>query len=310
MARLSKAKLEKREMIEEFKRLFKSHPTIAIADLYKVGSSQLHKIRRKFRGVALLRVAKNTLVKRALKELGGELEALSKYMEGQNILIFSKENPFKLAKMLEEAKVPSPARAGDIAPEDIVVPEGNTGLPPGPILSEFSEVGLPARISSGSIWITRTTVVAKKGEVISSRLASVLTRLGIKPIFIGLSLKAAFSEGLLFPAEALKLDLEALRSDIAKAWEDAFKLALAVDYPTAETAPVLLAKGYKTALTLAILAGYITAETLPMLVQRALSEASVLNSLTFKAEERKVEKEEAPKKEEEEEELGLAALFG
>jgi len=313
MAKMSKSRLMKRRTVEELKQLFKEYPTIGVADLYKVGASQLHEIRRKFRGIALLRVAKNTLVRMALKELGGDLERLSKYFEGQNILIFSKEDPFKLAKMLDEAKVPSFARPGDIAPEDIVVPEGNTGLPPGPIISDFSDVGIPARISSGSIWINKTTVVAKKGDVISDRLASVLARLGIKPIKIGLNLKAIYSDGLIFPADVLRIDVEAFKSDLSKAWEEAFKLALTLEYMTVETLPVLLVKSYRTALALATAAGYISAETLPLLVQRALSEASLLSSLTSKAEERKVEKEEPPKKEEkkeEEEELGLAALFG
>lgn len=313
MVKMSRSRLMKQKLVEELKQLFKEYPTIGVADLYKVGAGQLHEIRKKFRGIALLKVAKNTLVKIALKELGGGFESLSKYFEGQNILVFSKEDPFKLAKMLDEAKIPSFARPGDIAQEDIVVSEGNTGLPPGPIISEFSEVGIPARISSGSIWISKTTLVAKKGDVISDKLASVLARLGIKPIKIGLNLKAVYSDGLVFPADALRIDVEAFKSDISKAWEEAFKLALVLEYMTPETLPVFLVKGYRTALTLATSTEYISAETLPLLIQRALSEATLLSSLMSKTEERKVEKEELPKKEEKkegEEELGLAALFG
>lgn len=309
---------DKRRMIEDLKNLLKENPTVGLADIYKVKASQLHEIRRKLRGIATLKVSKNTLVKIALKELmeNGEFkggETLFKFLEGPNILIFTKEDPFKLARILDEIKIPSFARPGDVAPEDIVVQEGNTGLPPGPLVSEFNEVGIPARIVSGSIWISKTTTVAKKGDVISDKLASVLAKLGIKPIKIGLNLKVVYSNGTMYPIEALKLDIESYKSDIIKAWENAFKLSLMLKYITPETLPVMVAECYKTSLTLAVKIDYLTSETLPLLIQKALLEASMLNSLLSKPsepEKRKVEKEELSKKEEEEEEIGLASLFG
>ncbi len=310
---------DKRDAVEELKRVFKEYPTIGLAALYRVKANQLHEMRRKLRGTALLKVSKNALVKMALKELmeNGEFkrsDALFKHLEGQNILIFTKEDPFKLARMLDEVKIPSFARPGDIAPEDIVVQEGNTGLPPGPLVSEFNEVGLPARIVSGSIWISKTTVVAKKGDVISDKLASVLAKLGVKPVKVGLNLKVAYSDGLVYPVEMLKLDIESYKNELLKAWENAFKLALALKYLTPETLPRILIECYSTSLRLALSIGYLTPETLPLLIQKALIETSIIGSLTFKAEgseKRKVEKEELSKEEKkEEEEIGLASLFG
>ena len=310
---------DKRDAVEELKRVFKEYPTIGLAALYRVKANQLHEMRRKLRGTALLKVSKNALVKMALKELmeNGEFkrsDALFKHLEGQNILIFTKEDPFKLARMLDEVKIPSFARPGDIAPEDIVVQEGNTGLPPGPLVSEFNEVGLPARIVSGSIWISKTTVVAKKGDVISDKLASVLAKLGVKPVKVGLNLKVAYSDGLVYPVEMLKLDIESYKNELLKAWENAFKLALALKYLTPETLPRILIECYSTSLRLALSIGYLTPETLPLLIQKALIETSIIGSLTFKAEgseKRKVEKEELSKEEKkEEEEVGLASLFG
>jgi large subunit ribosomal protein L10 len=310
---------DKRDAVEELKRVFEEYPTIGLAALYRVKANQLHEMRRKLRGTALLKVSKNALVKMALKELmeNGEFkmsDALFKHLEGQNILIFTKEDPFKLARMLDEVKIPSFARPGDIAPEDIVVQEGNTGLPPGPLVSEFNEVGLPARIVSGSIWISKTTVVAKKGDVISDKLASVLAKLGVKPVKVGLNLKVAYSDGLVYPVEMLKLDIESYKNELLKAWENAFKLALALKYLTPETLPRILIECYSTSLRLALSIGYLTPETLPLLLQKALIETSIISSLTFKAEgseKRKVEKEELSKEEKkEEEEIGLASLFG
>lgn len=308
--------IDKRRTIEDLKRLFKEYTTVGFADLYKVKANQLHEMRRKLRDMAILKVSKNTLVKIAIKELmeNGEFkgsDALFKFLEGQNIILFTKEDPFKLAKILDEAKIPSFARPGDIAPEDVVVQEGNTGLPPGPLVSEFNEVGLPAKIVSGSIWIGKTTVVAKKGDVISDKLASVLAKLGIKPVKVGLNLRVVYSSGSIYPTEVLKLDVDSYKSELLKAWEDAFKLALTLKYFTPETLPAILAGCYSTSLTFAVNIDYLSPETLPLLIQKALLETSTLNSLlskTGESEKRKVEKEEPPKKEEEE--IGLASLFG
>ncbi|MBS7611441.1 50S ribosomal protein L10 [Candidatus Bathyarchaeota archaeon] len=311
--------VDKREAVKDLKMLFEEYPTVGLANLYKVKANQLHEMRRKLRDIALLKVSKNILVEIALKELmeNGEFkgsDALFKYLEGQNILVFTKEDPFKLAKMLDEAKIPSFARPGDIAPEDIVVQEGNTGLPPGPLVSEFNEVGLPARIVSGSVWIGKTTVVARKGDVISDKLASVLAKLGIKPVKIGLNLKVVYSDGLIYPIEALKLDVESYKNELLKAWGNAFKMALALKYFTPETLPTILAECYNTSLILALSIEYLTPETLPLLIHKALLETSAIGSLTSKAEKsekRKVEKEELTKDEKkEEEEIGLASLFG
>ncbi len=312
-------RVDKREAVKELKKLFEEYPTVGLASLYKVKANQLHEMRRKLRDIALLKVSKNKYVEIALKELmeNGKFkgsDVLFKHLTGQNILVFTKEDPFKLARILDEVKIPSFIRPGDIASEDIVVQEGNTGLPPGPLVSEFNEVGLPARIVSGSIWISKTTVVARKGDVISDKLASVLVKLGIKPVKVGLNLKFVYNDGLIYPTEALKLDIESYKNELLKAWENAFKIALTLEYLTPETLPAILAKCYNTSLVLAVSIEYLTPETLPLLIHKALLEASAIGSLTSKAEKfekRKVEKGELSKNEKrEEEEIGLASLFG
>ena len=99
-------------------------------------------------------------------------------------------------------------------------------MSPGPVISELSDVGLPTKIESGSIWITRDTVVARKGEVISAKLASILSRLGIKPIKAGLTLKAAYEDGLIHPGEVLQINLEKTFEDLKEAAE---RIRLAVE---------------------------------------------------------------------------------
>jgi large subunit ribosomal protein L10 len=163
-----------------------------------------------------------------------ELKKLEKYLSGSNVFLFTNMNPFKLALLLEKSKVRLIAKAGDVASFDVIVPAGNTGLPPGPIISQLNAVGLPTRIESGSVWIAKDTLVARKGEVISEKLASVLSKLGIKAVEAGLTLKAVYDDGLLIEERQLTLNIDETRKQLEAAQNEAFRLSINIAYPTKE----------------------------------------------------------------------------
>lgn len=221
-----------------------------------------------------MRVIKNTLMKRAIENCNEkpELKKLEKHLTGPNVFLFTNMNPFKLALLIEKSKVRMVAKAGDIASFDIVVPAGNTGQPPGPIISQLNAVGLPTRIESGSVWITKDTLVARKGEVISERLASVLSKLGIKAVEAGLILKVAYDEGLVIEGEQLKVDVNETKKQFENAHADAFKLSIGIAYPTKENIQVLLQIAYQEAYALSLGAAIPTKETISDLIRKAHAE--------------------------------------
>ncbi|RJS77569.1 50S ribosomal protein L10, partial [Candidatus Bathyarchaeota archaeon] len=180
------------------------------------------------------------------------------------------------------------AKAGDIAAFDVVVPAGNTGQPPGPIISQLNAAGLPTRIEAGSVWITKDTLVAKKGEVISERLASVLSKLGIKPVEAGLVMKVVYDNGLIITQEHLQIDIEKTTQEIVNAHGEAFALSVSVAYPTKENMVTLLQLAHQEAYALSINAAIPTKETIVDLVRKAhaqmLSLSSRLPSLEEKTE--------------------------
>ncbi len=272
--------LVKSEKIDEIKALLKKYRILGVANLHKVRATQLQEIRRKMEEIAHLKVYKNTLVEKALRDLGENesAEKLKEFMQGSNLYIFTNYNPFKLALLMEKSKVKVSAKAGDIATEDIIVQAGNTGLPPGPIISQLNAVGIPTRIESGSVWVSRETVVAKKGTVINESLASVLSKLGIKPIELGLSLKAAYDEGIVLAESDLKLDIEEYKKNIGEAHAQALNLAVNAAYPTHETVIILLSRAVSEARNLAINASVLLPETLPELIRRAHVEALTLEA--------------------------------
>jgi len=272
--------VKKAEEVKEIVNLINKYKAVGIADIHKVRAAQLQGLRKKLKGKVYMRVFKNNLVLRALSQCKDKpnIELLKDYLKGSNILLFTNLNPFELALLLKESKVEIIAKAGDVASKDVVVPAGNTGLPPGPIISQLNAVGLPTRIEGGSVWINRDTVVVRKGEVISRRLAAVLSKLGIKAVEAGLSMKAIYDDGLIITGEDLELDIEEFRKDVAEAYREALTLSVGIAYPTPENIQLLIQKAYLEAYSLTINAAIVTPESIADLIRKAEMEASALKA--------------------------------
>jgi len=272
----------KKEMFQRLAELIEKHPVVAIADLQKVRSSQIQEIRKRLRGQAEVLVAKNTILKKAASSLGEKkphIDSFTEGLAGSNLLLFTSMNPYALILFLNKNKVRVPAKAGDIATSEIIIPAGNTGLQPGPVISEFGEVKVATRIEGGSIWVAKDTVVAEKGQEISAKLASLLSKLGMKPMEAGLSIVRAFDEGTVLTFEDLVFDLESYESDLASACRNALGLAVETEYVLPETAPLIIRRAYREALHLANEAEFPTSENIETLVKRAYSEMTLLSDV-------------------------------
>jgi len=267
----------KRKTIEELADLIKKYPTIAVFDLTGTRANIIHEMRKTLRDVGVIKVAKKTLFLKAVEEAGKQ--DLKKLLEGLQRpvgFIFTRLSPFKLSLLIEKNKIPMFAKAGEKADFDIWVPETNTGLPPGPILSDFGKLKIPTRIEGGQIWVAKDTLVAKKGDVINHLLASLLTKLNIKAVLRGLSLISAYEEGVIIRAEDLKLDLEQFKKQVMEASQHAINLAVQAGYITPETIRPILALAAKQALNVALEAGYISKETAPQAIARAHAVAAAI----------------------------------
>lgn len=263
--------LAKAEEVEETKSLIQQYKALGVASLQKVRAAQLQGLRRKLRNSAHICVIKNSIVRRAIAECKDKsgLEKLEEYLTGANIFLFTSLNPFKLVLLLEKSRMKATAKAGDVAAYDVTVPAGNTGLPPGPIISQLSAVGLPTRIEGGSVWITHDTLVAKKGDVIPMNLANVLSKLGIKPVEIGLTMKTVYDDGLIITEEQLRIDLEEFQRSLKEAHAYAFSLSLNATYPLAENITQLLQMAHHEAYRLALNADLPAPEIIADLVRKA-----------------------------------------
>ena len=275
---------EKTGEVEEIKEILTEHKSIGVASLHKARAAQLQALKKKLTGKVCMRVLKTSLIRRAIENMGAtDLNKLIDYLEGSNLLLFTDLNPFKLAILLEKGKVKTTAKSGDTAAMDVVIPAGNTGQPPGPIISQLNSVGLPTRIESGSVWVSKDTLVVRKGETINERLAAVLSKLGIKAVEAGLSMTAVYDEGLMITGDQLKIDIEETKRNVEQSHGNAFALSLSIAYPTTENITALLRTMHQKAFALSLSAAVPTEENIGDLLRKAHTQMFSLKNAIEKA---------------------------
>lgn len=270
---------EKVQTVQDTVELLKGYDIIAAADLNKVNSSMLQDMRRQLRGQLRFKVLKNTLMRISMEEAGKEgTHEFIDTVSGPNVFMFTNGNPFKVAMQLNANKVKVFAKSGDVAINDIMIPAGNTGLSPGPIIGKFGAIGVRTRIEGGNIWITQDTVVTRAGEPISDDLADLLQRMGVKASEMSLNIKAVYEKGEIIPGEDLILDLSEYRARLEQVIGDAFRVAVEATYFTPETTPTIIAKAVAQATAVAVEAEWPTTETIDILIAKANAQARSLAS--------------------------------
>jgi large subunit ribosomal protein L10 len=269
---------KKRMLYQELQELPGTYDVIALSKMSKVRATQLMTIRKKFRNEIKIRVIKNRVAQRAFEKLNNRpgLDYLSKELEGQCALLFTNISPFKLNLIFDKNKVFLPAKGGDIATKDIIIPAGNTGISPGPVLSEFKEANVSTKIDQGTIWVGKDTVVVRSGNIISQKLASLMSKLNIKPIEAGISISLAIAEGLVLKENDLKINLAEYREELTRSFHEAVSLAIEASYPTVETITHLLVRAYQNATALATDSGYLSPDSVQFVLVRANANGQII----------------------------------
>ena len=262
--------------VDKLADLVGNYESVGVVNVTGIPSRQLQNMRREIHEDARLRMSRNTLVERALDEVDDGLEELSEYVAGQVALVVTDSNPFALYRKLEESKTPAPISAGEVAPNDITIAAGDTGVDPGPFVGELQQIGAAARIQDGSIHVTEDSTVAEAGDEITAEMASVFGELGLEPKEVGLDLRAVYSDGTLFESDELALDIDEYRADIQAAVAGARNLSINAVYPTAQTAPALLSKALGEAKSLGLQAAIESPDLAGDLISKADAQVRAL----------------------------------
>lgn len=256
---------------------------IGILDVEGLPAPQFQRIRASIKKDAEVLIVKKNLISIVCKELEEKFPTISEldnYSNGVVGLIFTNANPFTLFKTVQKNKSSAPAKAGSIAPKDVIVPAGPTGFAPGPIIGELGALKIKAGINAGKVEIKEDSIAVKEGEVITPKLAEILTRLGIEPMEVGLNIKAIYEEGTIYNRRVLEVDEEVILADIVNEAARAHFLSIGLEYYTSENITHFVSKAGRDTLGLGVGIAYPAAETINLLLSKANSQmAGVASTL-------------------------------
>jgi len=311
-----KAKLDK--YLQEFK-------NVLICSVDNVGSHQMQRVRISLRGKAVLLMGKNTICRKAIREhqeTNPALEALLPFVKGNIGFVFTNGDLNAVRKTILENKVPASAKQGGIAPIDVFVPPGPTGLDPGQT-AFFQALNISTKIARGSIEIINQVHLIKAGEKVSSSHVALLAKLNINPFFYGIKVSHVYEGGSVYGADVLDLTKEDLYAKFFAGVRKIAALSLAIGYPTVASVPHILGGAFRKLLYVSSATGYEFKEAKAFLAAAAAAPAEAHHAEEKKgapakgadaAKGGKAKKEEAPPPEEKEEEEddggGMGGLFG
>lgn len=239
---------------EKLKNLLDEYRSIFIVTVDNVSSQQMHEIRHSLRGKAVVLMGKNTMVRRAIKGFladNPEYERLLPHVRGNVGFIFTNEDLKEIRTTVLSNRIAAPARAGAIAPLDVFIPAGNTGMPPDKT-SFFQALGVPTKISRGTIEITSELKLVETGSKVGASEATLLNMLNISPFTYGMNVAQIYDDGQMFSSAVLDVGEDQLLGALKTAIRTVSSVSLATNFPTVPSVMHSLVNGYKKAMAIAV----------------------------------------------------------
>lgn len=237
----------------KIEKLFDTYSRCFIVNADNVGSLQMQQIRASLRGRAEVLMGKNTMMRKAIRGMldkHPELERILPCVVGNVGFVFTSEDLNEVRDALLENKVKAPARAGAIAPVDVIIPAQNTGLGPEKT-SFFQALSIPTKISRGTIEIVSDVALIAVGDKVGASESTLLNLLNISPFSYGLVVENVYDDGSVFSPKVLDITDDDLKSTFMAGVANIAAVSLAIGYPTAASAPHSIANGLKNLMAIA-----------------------------------------------------------
>jgi len=296
--------------------LLNEYDKIFIVGADNVGSNQMQNIRKSLRGKGVVLMGKNTMIRKAIRghlQNNPNVESLLPFVRGNIGFVFAKEDLGGVKKIIADNKVAAPAKAGAIAPCDVIVPAGNTGLEPTQT-SFFQALNIATKINKGQIEITNNVHLIKPGDRVGASEAGLLAKLNIKPFAYGLQIKSVWDNGSVYGPEVLELTDDAIISKFSNGVKNIAAIGLQIGYPTVASLPHSLIRGYKNVLSIALGTDYSfpQAQKIKDYIANpgAFAAAAAPAAKGGAKEEPKKEEKKEEKKEDSDDDVGGFGLFG
>jgi len=244
---MAERRLRKEGFVVRFVKAVEDYQNVLIVGVDNVGSNQMQKVRLALRGRGIVMMGKNTLIRKVLRDLiptKPKLEALVPLVVGNIGFVFTNANLAEVRKVILENKVPAGAKAGALAPVDVFIPAGPTGLDPGQT-AFFQALNIATKIVKGAIEIVNQVHLIKVGDKVSTSHVALLDKLNIRPFHYGFKVTQVYEDGVVYEASILDMDQATLLSKFFSAVNKVAALSLAISYPTAASLPHVVNNAFK-----------------------------------------------------------------
>jgi large subunit ribosomal protein LP0 len=309
----SKRKVRKESLKNKLDKLLNEYKNVLICTVDNVGSNQMQKVRMALRGKAVLLMGKNTIIRKVIREHivnNPRLDALLPHVWGNIGFVFTNEKDLvAIRDTVLKNKVPAAAKSGTMAPIDVFVPPGPTGLDPGQT-GFFQALNIATKIARGSIEIINTVHLIKKGEKVTSSHVALLSKLSILPFFYGIQVIKVYEDGAVFNTEVLDLSQADLYAKFFNGVRKIAAISLAIGYPTIASLPTILSGGFRKILAISMATEYDFAEAKAFKAMMASGAAAAAAAPEKKENKAAAKAEEKPKEEEKPEEDDGEIGFG
>ena len=242
--------------VEKLNVLLQNYNKIIFVKVDNVGSQQMHDTRLKLRGKAEILMGKNTLIRKVLKDFmeenpGHRIGVIDQKICGNVGMVFTNDDLGEIRDIILSNRVPAPAKAGALAPADVIVPAGPTGCDPGQT-SFFQVLQIPTKIQKGQIEITAAVELIKIGQKVGASEAALLTKLDIRPFSYGLIIDSVYDNGSIFSAAVLSINKSVILSRFSQALSAVAAISLQIGYPTQASIPHSIGNAFKACVAVVV----------------------------------------------------------
>eukprot|EP00455_Lapot_gusevi_P021484 TRINITY_DN2253_c0_g1_i1.p2 TRINITY_DN2253_c0_g1~~TRINITY_DN2253_c0_g1_i1.p2 ORF type:complete len:314 (+),score=151.20 TRINITY_DN2253_c0_g1_i1:113-1054(+) len=250
----------KSEYFQKLTDLLNENKTCIIVNADNVGSNQLQKVRLLLRKdpKAFMLMGKNTMARNCIRKVASEnpkVEKILPFVRGNIGFVFTNDDAKAVRDACLSVKVPAAAKAGSIAPCDVMVPAGPTGLDPGQT-AFFQSMNIATKIVKGSVEIVSDVNLIKKGDKVGTSEVSLLSKLNIKPFSFGLQIVKIYEDGATYDSNVLDLTESDLFSKFFNGVSKVAAISLKIGYPTLASLPHSFARGFLNLVALAVSTEY------------------------------------------------------
>ncbi len=269
---MARSKRQKEEYVAKLQKELGSAKTVAIMPIDGMPDRLLQKVRNDLKPDSRLIVARKTLITRAMGEKF--LPKLESGMGKNFALVLSDSEPSALYRSINSNRLKLMAKPSQIAPQDIVIEPGDTGVAPGQTVTELKNAGIDVQIQKGKVVIAKRRVLVERGKKISKAVANALKILEITPFEVAPRLSVAFSSGLLYSEAVLGIDADYVAAELAKSFAEADMLSTSIGMVTQYNATRLVVKAYRNAMAVGLEGKVLEPEVVSILMADAASAAS------------------------------------